>query len=812
MLLAPYRVLDLTSQHGTLCGQVLGDLGADVIQIEPPGGATGRRIGPFAGGQEDPEASLYWWGHARGKRSIELDIDQDRAIFLQLVARADILIEAEPVGTMADRGIDYAALSQENPALIVVSMTPFGSTGPKAHWHATDLTLMAAAGPMAITGDDDRPPVRVSVPQAWSHAAAEALVGALVALHERNRSGVGQHVEISAQQAIAIATQGNILAHAVGESTAQREAGGVKAGEISIRLTYPAKDGFVSITHIFGATVGPVTRRLMEYVYDEGFCDAATRDKDWVEYGLLLATGAEPLEEFERVKACVAACTASKTKDELLRAAMERRLLLAPMTTIEDVVESPQYAARDYFVTPPGSAPSAGVRYPGAFARFSETPLNVSHRPPRIGEHTAEVLSEIDTPPPIAAASTDARDASDEPPLKGVKVLDFMWALAGPGATRTLADWGATVVRIESTTRLDVCRTIRPFIGGDESPEKSAIFHSTNAGKRMITVNPNTPEGRDMILDLVRWADVVTESFSPRAMKGFGLDYETLKSVNPEIIMLSTCLMGQTGPLAMFAGYGNLAAALTGFYQITGWPDREPAGPFGAYTDYIAPRFNAAAVLAALDHRRRTGVGQHIDLAQAEAAMHFLTPAILDYTVNGNVQTRNGNLDAHACPHGVYATDEPESYVAIACETDAHWQALCDVLSIDTHDQFTTLEERLVEADDLDAIIGMATREHEAAELEAALQAAGVPASRVQNSPECVADVQLNHLNHFVTLPHPEGGETVIEGPRFRLSRSSPCIDTSAPTFGRDLQDILTEVLGYDDEKFGELLVAGALE
>ncbi len=186
----------------------------------------------------------------------------------------------------------------------------------------------------------------------------------------------------------------------------------------------------------------------------------------------------------------------------------------------------------------------------------------------------------------------------------------------------------------------------------DFNGEKSAIFHSANAGKRMLTVDPTTPEGREVILDLVRWADVVAESFSPKTMKAFGLDYHTLREVNPNIIMLSTCLMGQTGPLSMFAGYGNLAAAITGFYEITGWSDREPAGPFGAYTDYVAPRFIAVAVLAALDHRRRTGEGQHIDLAQSEASLHFLSPAILDYTANKHIQSRIGNRDPHMAPDG----------------------------------------------------------------------------------------------------------------------------------------------------------------
>ncbi|HEY5647566.1 MAG TPA: CoA transferase [Pseudomonadales bacterium] len=813
MLLKPYRVLDLTHTHGVLCAQILGDLGADVIQIEPPGGAPGRRLGPFRGGVTDPEGSLYWWGYARGKRSIELDIDAEPETFLRLVAQTDFLIDAEPVGSLAARGFDYATLAALNPGLIQVSMTPYGSSGPKAHWAASDITLAASGGPMALTGDEDRPPLRVAVPQVWHHAAAEAAAGALVALHERNRSGHGQHVEVSAQQAMTMATQGYSLSAAVGDDVLTRSAGGIRVGDLRLQLTYPAKDGHVSITHLFGATIGPPTRRLMEYVFDEGFCDEATRDKDWLAYGLLLATGEEPMEEFERVKRCVAACTASKSKAELLDAAMTRRLLLAPMWTVGDVVNSEQFSSRGYFGRPAGDGPAAEVAYPGMFAKFSATPGERRARPPRIGEHTQEILAELaETSPRTGAREQSAAGGASDLPLAGVKILDFMWALAGPAATRLLADWGATVIRVESTNRLCVVRTIRPFMDKDDSPEKSAVFHSTNAGKRMFTLNLASPEGREVARDLVRWADVVTESFSPKAMRAFGLDYESLKAIKPDLIMLSTCLMGQTGPLAMFAGYGNLAAAIAGFYSLCGWEDREPAGPFGAYTDYIAPRYNAVSVLAALDHKRRTGQGQHIDLAQAEAAMHFMTPAILDYVVNGHIQTGIGNRDLNFAPHGAYPVAGEDAYIAIACETDAQWAQLRSLVPGLAAMGGLARAQRLARQDELDAVIGDWTKQQNGRALEQTLQAAGVPAAVLQNSPELVEDPQLAHLRHFVRLPHPEGGETTIESSRIRMSRSQPVVDSSAPTFNRDMLFVLNEVLGYDDEKLGELLVSGALE
>ncbi len=225
----------------------------------------------------------------------------------------------------------------------------------------------------------------------------------------------------------------------------------------------------------------------------------------------------------------------------------------------------------------------------------------------------------------------------NELPLKDVKICDFMWVMAGPASTRILADYGATVVRIESPTRVDTARTLQPYHGNQLTPDSSGLFANCNAGKFGISLDLGNPAARAVVHDLVRWADVVTESFSPKAMRAWGFDYESLRKVNPAVIMLSSCLMGQTGPLAKIAGFGNMAAAIAGFTNLTGWPDRPPCGVFGAYTDYVAPRFTAIAILAALDHRRRTGEGQYIDQSQAECAIHFLGPAILDYTVNGRV-------------------------------------------------------------------------------------------------------------------------------------------------------------------------------
>ena len=408
-------------------------------------------------------------------------------------------------------------------------------------------------------------------------------------------------------------------------------------------------------------------------------------------------------------------------------------------------------------------------------------------------------------------------------PLDDVKICDFMWVMAGPASTRILADYGATVVRVESPTRIDTARTLGPHLDNKVGPDSSGLFANCNAGKLGISLDLANPASREVVHDLVRWADVVTESFSPKAMRAWGFDYESLRKVNPSLIMLSSCLMGQTGPLAKIAGFGNMAAAIVGFQNLTGWPDRPPAGVFGAYTDYLSPRFTAMALLAALDYRRRTGIGQYIDQSQAECSIHFLGPAILDYTVNGRVGDRVGNSDPVFAPHGVYPADgqehaqehaDDDQWVAIVCRNDDDWRQLC--LAMKTEDlardsRFTTAAGRREHRDSIDSSIAAWTRTRDAAAIESLLQSHGVPSHQVQNSAAAYRDPQLVHRGHFVTLDHPATGKFTVEGPRAKLSRTPASVRRSAPTLGQDNQHVLENILGYDENRISELVASGAL-
>jgi crotonobetainyl-CoA:carnitine CoA-transferase CaiB-like acyl-CoA transferase len=817
-MLSPYRVLDFSDERGIFCSFVLGELGADVVCVEPPAGSRARRQGPFAGDVRDPECSLFWWAYGRNQRSVVLDPESmdDRDALLQLVASADVLVESRKPGEMERLGLGFEELSRLNPALVYVSVTPFGQSGPKAAWAASDLTVFAASGALWLTGDADRPPVRISVPQSFLHAGAEAAAATLVALHERRRSGRGQHVDVSAQQAVTLATQSDIVAAAVNSAGASR--GGGRVGDLELRTLYPARDGHVSITHLFGRAFGPATARLMRVVCEEGFCDEELRDKDWVAIVSLIAEGVESADTHNRAKAAIAAWTASKTKAELLEIAMERKILVAPAFRIRDVVASEQLAERGYFQSLERPDGAGVTRQLGGFVRFANSTPRPALRAPRVGEHSAALLAEQREPDSVDTVRANPLvaepSAPRELPLVGVKILDFMWAIAGPAGTRMLADYGAEVVRVESASKQDPIRGGRPFVDRKFGRETGSLFHGMNASKLMLGLDLAVPESRQVVLDLVRWADVVCEAFTPGTMARLGFGYDELLEVNPNLIMLSTSLMGQTGPLATFSGYGNLSAAIVGFHEMAGWPDREASGPYSAYTDYINPKFLASAILAALDQKQRTGEGAHLDLSQAEASLHFLAPAVLDTLVNDADPTRRGNQDDWLAPHGCYPVAGADQWIAIAVEGDRGFRELCRQLGRDalaSDPRFANVNQRLKNFEELDSSVAELTREHDGGELEARLQDAEIACHRVQNSAAACSDLQLQARGHFVRLESHEA-YTIVEDTRSKLSRTPARIRRGVPTLGRDNQEILEQLLGYDQGRITELAIAGVVE
>jgi len=806
-MLSPYRVLDLTDDRGHFAGFLLAQMGADVIAVEPPDGSRARHRGPWAGERPDIERSLVHWAYNRGKRSVVVGGHDEIA---ELAAGADVLLECGAID------IDLDALQAANPELITLSFSPFGADGPKADWIGTDLTLNAASGEMSLNGYADRAPVRISAPQVWVNAGAEAACAVLIALTDRAASGRGQHIDVSAQEAMMLTAQGWLATALCENPPAQRSGGGLELfGAVRFRFVYECLDGHVTVTFLPGVLVGGFTNRLLAWANSQGTLDDDLAAIGWVD----LLEGRE-LDEVadivQRTSDGLAAALATKTKAELFEMAQRDRLLMVPVTTPKDVLDSKHYAARGFWDEVDIEGRDAPVRFPGPWAHIDNASLSRLGPPPRLGQHTDEVRAEIRAELEKAPRGSSPVGADDAPsrPLEGVTVIDFTWVYAGPFATRMLAYFGANVVRLESQTRPDQVRSAGlARVPGDEGPEGSQQWHSINADKKSVQVNLKAPESRQLILDLAANADVVINAFSPGVLERYGLGHDDLMEVNPRLIAVSTTLFGHSGPLSSIPGFGNMGAAMGGYYELTGWPDRLPAGPFLAYTDATSPRLTAAVILAALDWRRRTGKGMSIDFSQAEGGIHFLAEAMLDQEINGHGQSRMGNADRWMAPHGAYRCGAPDgdTWIAIACETDEQWQTLAGEIG---RDDLATLSvaERLERRAELDEIVGAWTAGKNPVELHTALQTLRIPAHQVQNSPEVIADPQLLHRDHFHRVPHDIYGHSWADQYGFRLSRSDGTPRRAGPQWGEHNFEVLMELLGYEVDRIAELTIAGVLD
>ena len=402
--------------------------------------------------------------------------------------------------------------------------------------------------------------------------------------------------------------------------------------------------------------------------------------------------------------------------------------------------------------------------------------------------------------------------------LAGVKVLDFSWAVAGPMTTKTLAVHGATVVKVESNLRLDGPRVAPPF-RGKPGRNNSAYYTDINTSKYSITLNMTRPEGIDVAKRLVAWADIVAENFSPGVMGRWGLAYPDLKRIKPDIIMISSSMQGAAGPNATHPGLGQTLGALVGINHFTGWPDREPLGLAIPYTDVISPWFAATALLAALEHRDRTGEGQWIDVSQFETAVHMLAPAFIDYAANGRIQQRVGNRSPYWSPHGVYRCkgDSPQGdWVAIAVTSDEEWEGFRRAIGASgegwTRDErFETTLGRVRHAGDLDALVEQWTVDLTPDEAVERLQAERVPSSVVATARELHADPQLAHIGQFVQVDHPRIGPHAHTHPAFWLSET-PAAFRPGALIGEHNELVYKTFIDMPDDEYARLADDGVFQ
>ncbi len=820
-MLSCYRILDLTTEKAFMCGRALSDWGAEVIKIEPPGGDPARFRGLFPNDKVDPEKNLTWLAFNANKKSVTLDITtkQGKETFLKLVKTADAVLESYAPGYMDSIGLGYQDLSAVNPAIVLTSISGFGQEGPYKDYQDPDIVVRALGGMVYTVGYDDRPPLTTSYMHTHSAGAMNGAAGTMIALMHRARTGKGQHVEAITQQAMDIICSAEIegpyalFGQIPTRHGRARASVTLKDGSIFYNtLLWPCKDGYIALNLLLNPTAAKNNHSMMEYLKKDGIDIGFLEGWDWEKKSWEHMTR----EQAEKLMDSLGKFFMNHTKDELLKLAVENRFQLGPCNNAEDVLKHPQLAARKFWkeIDQPGLGK---LKFPGGAVVTTQGYVGPRQRAPKIGEHNDEILKALDT---FKKSSEKSKTFDNKKPFEGIKVIQLCWAGVGVYTCNYLSHYGATTIRVETSTRPDPVRLFAPFAptkpGEPVGLERSAFFSITHTAPEMdISLNFKQPEAVAIFKKLVAWADVVAEGFPAGVMDKQGLDYEGLKKINPNIIMFRTCGYGHTGPMADQPGFGSILTAVTMMDNIVGWEDRPPIPPSTYYTDQLSPMYASLSIMAALDYRRRTGKGQYIDHSQVETGLNYMTPLILDYQVNHREFKAKGNKSDYAAPHGIYRCKGDNRWAAIAVMSDDEWQSFIRVMGSPKWAQdkkYAKAADRVKNSDALDKLVESWTINYPPEEIQKKLQAGGIGAGLVSNAKDIDADPQMNHYNFYRQMDHPYMGKLRYYHPApIKLSAVATAVQRPV-LLGEHTDYICTKILGMSQAEVDKLRQKGAFE
>ena len=793
------RVLDLsTGIAGAYCAKLLADQGADVVKVEPPDGDPARRSNPHqhAGGADEP-GLLFWYLNAN-KRGVTLDLagEQGRALLARILPDYDIVVESwAPAHARALR-LTYDRLGSGLEGLIWLSMSPFGHTGPYAEYRSSELVIQAAAGWLINGGEPDREPLQTGGTIVEYITGAFGALAAAAGWAHRIATGSGQHIDLAAFEAVLSVDLYGALAHSIGRSATGRN------GQVFPSAIVRCKDGHVGVNVLTPAHWRTLCAFMgrPDLLEDPLFRDAAARR-----------------EHSAELTEIVAAWAGEHTCEELFRA-NEQGLAITLLPTVAQLLEFEQHEARGFFVD--HTLGDSGVaRQPRGPFSIDAAPVRLRRSAPTLGEHNEKFYRDVmrldrDEPQAVSAPGRHLIDVEtmtrgESGALSGLRVLDLSMWWAGPFCTQLLGDLGAEIIKVESVQVMDGWRSAGSDPTSERWWESSTFFAGANRNKRDVTLNLSDERGMELFRRLVPLADVIVENYTPRVMENFGLAYEQLRAIRPNIIMVSLPGYGSSGPWRDYPAYAFPVEEMAGFPQLTGYADDgEPRKWGNASADAIAGVTGAYAVLTALERRRRTGLGAHVDISQVEALTAFLGEAVLDYQVNGRLPRRFGNRHPVFAPHGLYPCAGEDRWVAIAVTGEDEWRALCACVAHPewrTDARFATPAERYRHQDLLDAEIARWTAARERLDATRALQTAGVPAMPVLSSSELLTDEHLRARGYFRTANREEIGEHVHGLLWAHFARTPMTLRSPAPTLGQDNTAVFGDLLGLTDEELERL-------
>ncbi len=764
MPLSHLRVIELSAGVASaFAGRMLADLGAEVILLGAP-----RRNEPKPDG--DVLATSLWQALHRNKRH--------GGALPNMLARWQEVLEWCDVLLVEGDARDIAALQLPDPLprhVVAVAISHFGQSGTRASWRGSDLVDAAYGGGCNKNGEPARPPLRPPAYVGDHEVGLNAAIAALIAWRAAQRDGVGQWVDVSAVDTWATVQTGVGLLEFVFLGRLEVRLGRSFAGRGYPYTMLPCKDGHVRLICLQGREWARAIQMMgnPEWARNPRYANRVVNQERYS----------------DELDALVGAWLSERTMSEVLTLALEHNVPWAPVQTLSDVLKDTQLEARDFWWN------AGGIRLPGFPAKFSRTPAAFRMAAPRIDSAS----SPLAFPSPGDRTGQMAKADHALPAMSGIRVLDLGWAWAGAVPGAVLADFGADVVKIESSTRLDPMRMDRPLIGEVADREQGSLHHNINRNKRSIEVDLQQPEGPETIRRLAAVSDILIENLSTGSLARFGLDYERLSAINPRLIYVSIGGVGRTGPLRHLRSYAPVLTGISGMDSAVGYEGESMLGLQHGFADPNAGLHAAFVIMAALHERERSGKGQYIDVSQLEATVSLLGGQLVALQKGADFGNPMGNRDPLMAPHGVYPAAGVDQWIAIACEDDRAWASFVEVLGKPAwacDPDLATTHGRLARQQELDRAIAQWSAELDRWEMARMLQEVGIAAAPLLTSEDRVADEHLASREAFVVVDHPVVGAEFIYGVPWKMSRTPGAVRSGAPLLGEHTAAVMREYLG----------------
>jgi crotonobetainyl-CoA:carnitine CoA-transferase CaiB-like acyl-CoA transferase len=790
--LSAERVLDLgSSKASAFCAKMLGDLGAEVVRVVRSGAPTSESPYVEAGSVDRLSEYLFFNTSklsvelGRGERTAREDLEQ-------LISVYDVLVTDAPDSLLGESGLDLSELLAKHPTLICVELSPFGSTGPYRDFAASHITLGAMAGWTMNCGEPGRTPLQAPANLTETVAGAYAAVATLAAIENRAQTGRGDRVEVSKWEAAITCAFFPSLYHEYGVTLRARDSRLMTGPSFNLKC----RDGYIGVNVLTEEQWENLCSFIgrPDMTADPRFADGVTR----VQYA-------------DETRLAIEASLSNREANEIFHAAQLWRLPFGLIVSPEDALGLPPHLERGFFESL--DYPLVGrvqtPRVPFLMSRSASRPF----RSPQIGEHTDQVLATRASTPAAVMRRVGVPTPGDGP-LSGLRILDLTSFESGPLVTVTAADLGADVIKVEAIQRLDGWRGTGR--GGDRPWENAPTFNWINRNKRGITLDLRNPEAVDLFLRLTEISDVVVENYTPRVMANFGLDYASLCCRRSDLIMLSMPGLGQSGSWRDYTAFAYTTEQMSGLCYLTGYPDSGPLFTGTTCGDPLAGLMGGIALLSAVNHRRRTGEGQHIDLSQVEAATTFVADSIVGVQL-AEPGKRVGNSHSAMSPHGIFPCAGTDRWIAIACSTETQWKALWQLISAEAPCQDwskfedSTLTQRLDQVAEIEALVARWTCTWEPHALMATLQAEGIAAGVVMNGKDLAEDRHLSERRFFIPQQRDYIGWKNYPGQPFRFASGPLPVRRRAPYLGEHNREVLIGLLGLDEADMQALAVESVI-